>query len=109
MVIKSIFRFLCFGLILALLAMFVALNKHHIQIFFWPSALAIQLEAWLGFVIVLGIGMVVGAAIFWLRIIGLKAQIWRLNKQLKDQQAQRDEQQTPKSDNHTSNTTKLIS
>jgi|GEM_PF-1737509 len=105
MVIKSIFRFLCFGLLLALLSMFVALNKHDIQLFLWPSALAIQIETWLGFLIVLGFGIVIGAAIFWFRVLGLKAQIWRLNKTLKEQQHQFDQQKAKPS----SDSTKLIS
>lgn len=81
MVITAIFRFLCFGLVLALLAMFVALNKHQMQLFFWPSAPALQIETWLVMLMVLGIGVLVGAGLFWFRVLALKAQIWRLNRE----------------------------
>jgi uncharacterized membrane protein YqjE len=70
MVITTIFRFLCFGLVLVLLAMFVALNKHQMQLFLWPSAPALQIETWL----------------VMLMALALKAQIWRLNREKKHHQ-----------------------
>jgi uncharacterized integral membrane protein len=86
MVITTIFRFLCFGLVQVLLAMFVALNKHQMQLFLWPSAPALQIETWLVMLMALALGVLAGAGLFWVRVLALKAQIWRLNREKKHHQ-----------------------
>ena len=107
MVITAIFRFFCFGLVLALLAMFVALNKHQMQLFFWPSAPALQIETWLVMLMVLGIGVLVGAGLFWFRVLALKAQIWRLNRE--KQSCEEDSAAKLSQDRPPQNTPRLIS
>ena len=95
------------GLVLVLLAMFVALNKHQMQLFFWPSAPALQIETWLVMLMVLGIGVLVGAGLFWFRVLALKAQIWRLNRE--KQSREEDSAAKLSQDRPPQNTPRLIS
>ncbi len=74
---------------------------------FWPSAPALQIETWLVMLIVLGIGVLVGAGLFWFRVLALKAQIWRLNKE--KQSREEDAAAKLSQDRPPQNTPRLIS
>ena len=59
-----------------ILAGFVTSNQTPISVHFWPTQTLMQAEIW---VFVLGtfvLGIIVGALIFWLQSLSLKARLW---------------------------------
>ncbi len=78
----NLFRLICGIIIFGCVALFVTLNKHLTRISFWPSQQGLELETW---VLILGsvaVGLVIGAGIFWIRILFYKSHIWRLKRQI---------------------------
>ena len=78
----NLFRLVCVFIILGYVALFVWLNKHHTTIFFWPQHPGVAVDSWIIILASLGVGLFIGAGLFWFQLLYYKSQMRRLKKQL---------------------------
>ena len=64
------------------LAGFVTHNHAQITLQFWPAQTTAEAELWMFVLGAFGLGMVVGALIFWLHGLRLKARLWSSTRQI---------------------------
>ena len=69
------------------LAGFVTQNHNQIALQFWPSQVTAEGEVWMFVLGAFGLGMIVGAMIFWLHGLRLKARLWSSTRKLAELQA----------------------
>ena len=83
------------------LAGFVTQNHTQIALQFWPSQVTVKGEAWMFVLGAFGLGMILGALIFWLHSLRLKAHLWSKTRQIAELQTriaaseQSDDDNTP--------------
>ena len=68
------------------LAGFVTQNHTQIVLQFWPSEVTVEGEAWMFVLGAFGLGMILGALIFWLHSLRLKAHLWSKTRQIAELQ-----------------------
>ncbi|HCD63515.1 MAG: LapA family protein [Candidatus Puniceispirillaceae bacterium] len=64
------------------LAGFVTHNHTQIALQFWPAQATAEGEVWVFVLGAFGLGMVIGAMIFWLHGLRLKARLWSSTRQI---------------------------
>ena len=69
------------------LAGFVTTNHATITLQFWPTPMSVHGEVWMFVLGAFGLGVVVGAVIFWLHSLSLKARLWSKTRQIADLEA----------------------
>lgn len=70
-----------------MLAGFVTSNQSLTTIHLWPATVMIRGELWIFVLSAFGLGMIIGASVFWLQNLGLKARLWSKAKKISELEA----------------------
>ena len=69
-------------LTLVFLAGFVTANHTQTSLLLWPTQMTISGEVWMFVLGAFGLGVIVGASLFWLRSLSLRASLWSKTRQI---------------------------